>query len=106
MSTKSDVYTLGLTLHLLVTGKHWRTGANPKYLKVAAEYRELGFTRLLTKCLQVDPKARPSMDFDPNSGLAPAIEKACDIRSDLVRKCKTGDIEFWNDWYREACKKI
>ncbi|KAM0704738.1 hypothetical protein Q7P35_007524 [Cladosporium inversicolor] len=106
MSTKSDVYTLGLTLYYIITGAHWRTCANPRYIKLPAEYRGHGFTRLLTSCLQVDPKARPSMDFDPNSGLAPAIDRAYDMRFDMVRRCQTCDLDFWHDWYREACKKV
>ena len=106
MSTKSDIYTLGLTLYYLITDKHFRPGADPKHIKLPAESRGYGFTHLLTRCLQVDPESRPSMDFDPASGLAPAIEKAYDIRFDLVRNCKTCDLDFWHDWYREACKKV
>ena len=106
MSIKSDIYTLGLTVYYLIMGKNWRTGMNPKYIKLPPIYDELGFTRLLTQCLQVDPRARPSMDFDPRSGLAPTIEKAYATRFDLVRNCKTCDLDFWKDWYKEACKKV
>lgn len=106
MSTKSDIYTMGLTLYYLITGKHFRTGADPKHIKLPAQHRGFGFTPFLTRCLQVNPRARPSMDFDSSSGLAPAIDKAYDIRFEMVRDTRTCNLDFWKDWHKEACRKV
>jgi serine/threonine protein kinase len=106
MSTESDIYTMGLTLYLMITGKHRRPGANPEFMKLPKEYHELGFTRLLTQCLQVNPRHRPSMNCHLGYGLVPAIDQAWGVRDQLMNESKTCDRDFWVAWRKEACKKV
>lgn len=102
VSLKSDVYTMALTLYLFITMKHWPTGKDPRFMRLPAEYHDLGFTHLLTQCLQVDPRRRPSMNCHLGSGLVPALDQAWDVRDNLMRQCKSSDTDFWVKWRKEA----
>jgi serine/threonine protein kinase len=106
MSTQSDIYTMGLTLYLMITGRHWRPGADPKFMELPAEYRDLGLTYLLTQCLQVNPERRPSMNCHLGYGLIPAIDRAWGVRDDLMNRSKTCDRDFWVAWRKDACKEV
>jgi serine/threonine protein kinase len=102
MSRASDIYTFGLTLYRMITGANYRTGQNPRYLSLPAEYENLHFTRLLAACLQVGPRDRPTMDLDPDHGLIPAIDEAYGIRDRLMFQCTSSDRQFWAEW-RKGC---
>lgn len=102
MSTASDIYIFGLTMFFLISGQHWRTGANPKYLKLPNEYNELGFTRILQHCLAVNPKARPTMNCHGGHGLLNAVDEAWKVRDDMFRRHGHIDSPFWAKWRKEA----
>lgn len=105
MSTASDVWTFGATIYFMITGRHWKSSADPRFMRLPADYDELGFTRFLQMCLQANPKCRPTMDCHLGHGILHSIiAQACDLRDDLMYQSKTCDRDFWVDWRKAAVK--
>ena len=77
MTTKSDMYQLGLLMYLMAAGKYWKTGADPKELQLPEEYQKdkiVGFMAALVWCLQPEPKQRPQSSRDGENGFLFAVE--------------------------------
>ena len=87
MSTKSDVYQLGLILYLMSTGRHWKIGADPAGLELRSEeYKGVtGFVALMAWCLQPEAKERPECTED--------LEEGCLFAVDVMRRMREGLVE-------------
>ncbi|KAM0719218.1 hypothetical protein Q7P37_005123 [Cladosporium fusiforme] len=95
MSTKSDVYTLGLTLYVLMTFSHWRTGTDPRVLTLLPAFDEIGFTGILKHCLAVNPRHRPSMDRSPGTGLLRCVDDCWTLRDQLLKQDGPPSRRLW-----------
>lgn len=96
LSTKSDVYCFGLTLHVLLTFSHWRTSMNPSKLKLPRAFNEIGFDGILKHCLAVSPRHRPSMNYSVGTGLLRCVDDAWTVRDELFRKEGPLSKTLWN----------
>jgi NIMA (never in mitosis gene a)-related kinase len=74
ITTKSDVYQLGLVIHLLATGKHFTVGSEPALIELPPEHRFIvGMLPFLIWCLQVEPIDRLQCTVHEEEGIMEAV---------------------------------
>lgn len=95
MTTKSDVYQMGLIMYLMSTGRHWKCGADPSTLNLQSEeYKDIiGFTALLVWFLQPEQEDRPECTGDLELGCLFAIDVLRKKRDELIEQGAVKDLE-------------
>lgn len=101
MQMASDVYTFGLTMHYLVTGRRFSPAAPTRKLKLPRPYDEMDMTRAIRWCLNLNPNARPKMNC---SGLLRCVDHAYRERSQLHSRMGHLGYFWWLSWCSEALK--
>ena len=102
MQMASDVYTFGLTMYELITGRRWAPGRAATNLTLPQAYADLGFDRILEYCLKLDPKERPTMNRNPVSGLMRCVDHAYTARAESHSRDGHVACFFWLNWQSEA----
>jgi len=86
MTTKSDVYQMGLILHLLATGRYFKVDSDPALidLPVSGEGESVvGLLAFMVWCLQVEPVDRAECTTSLETGCLHAVD-ALEQRRDVV----------------------
>ena len=101
MTEKSDVYQMGLLIHLLATGRHWRTGDDPTEI----EYPVRGFSEavvgvlpFMVWCLQSDAEERPRCAIEVEDGCLPQVNEARWRRDRMVSWGEGVEGVVWERW--------
>jgi serine/threonine protein kinase len=102
MQMASDVYTFGLTIYYMITGKRWPPGKAATYLRLPQAYEDVGMVRVLQNCLMLDLKKRPTMNHDPVSGLMRCMDYAYTERAQMHSREGHLASFFWLGWRGEA----
>jgi NIMA (never in mitosis gene a)-related kinase len=86
MTTKSDVYQLGLVMYLMGSGRHFKIGADPAGIELESlEYKGVtGFLALMVWCLQPEAKERPECTSELVDGCLFAVDVLMRKRDGMV----------------------
>ena len=98
MSTKSDVYGLGLVLYLMVKdGKQFESGADPMIVELPERYQDVtGLLAALCWCLQPDPELRPECTAALDNGLLHAVDTFEKKRDAMCKTTGVLERSIWN----------
>jgi NIMA (never in mitosis gene a)-related kinase len=97
MSVKSDVYQLGLIIHLMAAGAIFKMGTDPSTIELKEDYRDLtGFLSALVWCLQPDVEHRAECSASAEHGLLEgAVQVLQKQRDALARNEDVLDKDIW-----------
>ncbi|KAK5167369.1 uncharacterized protein LTR77_007068 [Saxophila tyrrhenica] len=97
MTTKSDVYQMGLILHLMATWRHLPCGSDPALIELPAEAQSVvGLLSFIVWYLQVEPNDRADCDTDLEHGCLPAVEMLEQRRDALFKRDGALDRRLWS----------
>jgi serine/threonine protein kinase len=98
MTTKSDVYQLGLVMYLMGTGRHFKIGADPAGIELESlEYKGVtGFVALMVWCLQPEAKERPECTSELVDGCLFAVDVLMRKRDGMVAEEVEKLVGAWN----------
>lgn len=97
MTTKSDIYQLGLVIHLLATGRYFETGDDPSTIDFPPEHKNIaGVLAFIVWCLQPEPAERPECTTGSENGLLFAVGMFELKRKFRVKQDGKLDKGIWN----------
>ena len=97
MTTKSDVYGLGLVIHLVATMKHFECGADPCTVELPDRYQAVtGLLAAVCWCLQPEPRFRPECTGDVEEGLLIAVDTFIRKRDAMLEEGGSVEGDVWN----------
>ncbi len=97
MTTKSDMYQVGLVIHLLATGRHFTTGNDPCLIELPQQYQDVtGLLAVIVWLLQSLPKDRPECTGNMKDGFLMANDVLKRQRDALLARLGAVDQSHWN----------
>lgn len=97
MTTKSDMYQLGLVVHLVATSKHFEFGKDPSKIQLPESYRGVtGLLSALVWCLQPEAAGRPDCTGMMDRGLLLAVNTFIRKRDAMFAKDGPLEKRVWN----------
>ena len=94
MTTKTDMYSLGVVMWYVVTGRWWPTAKDPKEMELPGKYASEYLKDTVAWCLQVSPEDRPDASLDLLRGLLGNVDGMREER-DLIFKTKGPLPDVW-----------
>ena len=97
MTTKSDIFQLGLVVYLMAVNAHFRAGDDPSSIELPPQYANMtGFLAAVVWLLQDDPRDRPECSGALEDGMLYAVDVMRRHRDGVFQKDGALDKQLWN----------